>query len=243
MLARRESPIRPVPDTPRILVVDDDPVVCDLIRETLSGQGYRVTDRGSGKDALAAFAGGRFDLVVLDRRLPDCDGLSVLRQIRESSDCPVIILTVMGGDQDRLLGLELGADDYINKPFNPNEVLLRAKRYMAIAGGRAALGGEVRFGTFELDTTSRNLTNTATGTTTRLSQAEAVLLEVFATHAGEVLDRDFLLNRVSHRDWSPYDRTIDVLTARLRRKIEADPRNPDWIITMHGEGYLFARRS
>ncbi len=222
-----------------ILLVDDDPILRDLIDEALTTHNYQVVTADTGKTALEHMSAQHFDLVILDRRLPDCDGLSVLRKIRSANNCPVIVISIFGESQDRLLGLELGADDYINKPINPDEIVLRTKRCIASQSRTVTPSDHFTFGDFKFHSASRKLINVPSSKYIHLSQGEATLLSVFIQNPEKVLNRDFLLNKISHRNWSPYDRTVDVLIARLRRKIEADPRNPEWIITVRGEGYQF----
>lgn len=224
----------------RILVVDDDPVVQVLLRETLLAEGYDVSGAGSSEEAEQRLRQSPWDLVILDRRLPDADGLLLLQKVKEKSDCPVIILSVMDDQHDRTLGLGLGAQDYIAKPFSASEILLRI-RNLLVARDTSLLPArvqEIEHGPFRLVQTTRRLTEN--GKTHQLTSAEARLLAVFLTHPGQVLDRSSLTRSICQREWSHNDRSIDVLVARLRKHIEADPKSPEWIVTVHGAGYLFS---
>ncbi len=223
----------------RVLVVDDDPVVRMLLREMLLAEGHDVSEAESASAAEAHLRQGTWDLVVLDRRLPDCDGLLLLQRVKDRSDCPVIVLSVMDDEHDRTLGLGLGAHDYITKPFSAPELLLRIQNLLM--NRRAPLTpahtAEIKHGPFILSQTTRRLI--VDGTTHQLTSAEARLLAIFVHHVGEVLDRNLLTRSICRREWSHNDRSIDVLVARLRKRIEHDPKSPEWIVTIHGAGYLF----
>jgi two-component system OmpR family response regulator len=187
------------------------------------------------------------DLVVLDLMLPGEDGLTLCRNLRAGSDLPVIMLTARGDETDRIVGLEMGADDYLPKPFNPRELLARIRAVLRRAGERrAAQGGterppELRFAGWTFRPESRELLS-PDGVMVPLSGGEFDLLTAFVDHAGRVLSRDRLLDLARGRDAQPFDRSIDVQVSRLRRKIERDPRNPEIIKTVRGGGYLFAPR-
>jgi len=236
--ARLPGPVRK--PRSRILVIDDDPVVRVLLREMLSAAGHDVEEAESGSEAEQCLAENVWDLILLDRRLPDCDGLLLLRSIREKYDSPVIVLTVMNDERDRILGLGLGAHDYITKPFNPAEVGIRIRNLLRTRHGHLLppVNRKLEFGPFTLLQATRHLV--FDGRTQQLAPAEVRLLAVFLTHVGEVLDRTVLTQAILQRDWSHNDRSIDVLVARLRKRIEKDPKAPDWILTVHGAGYMFA---
>ncbi len=223
----------------RILVVDDDPVVRVLLREMLIAKGHDVDEAKSASEAETRLRHRAWDLVLLDRRLPDCDGLLLLKRIKDRNECPVIILSVMDDEHDRTLGLGLGAQDYITKPFSAQELSLRIQNLLMTR--RAVLPpahvGEIAHGPFTLSQTTRRLT--VDDVTHQLTSAEARLLAIFLCHVGEVLDRNLLTRSICHREWSHNDRSIDVLVARLRKRIESDPKAPEWIVTIHGAGYLF----
>lgn len=230
-----------MPSRKHILVVEDEPTG----RATLAGyfetEGYRVTETEDGEQMRAAFANGDVDLVMLDIRLPGEDGLSLLREIRTGSDVGVIMVTSKADDVDRIVALELGADDYVVKPFNPRELLARTKnllRRTTAAPALAEQGDVQRFAGWIFDGSRRRL-ESPDGEDVRLTRGEFELLAALIAHPGRVHSRDSLLDYISHREWAPSDRTIDVLVGRLRRKIEPDPRNPTFIRTVHGVGYVF----
>jgi len=225
-----------------ILVVEDDPVTRLTLASYFEAASYRVTEAEDGEGMWRHFNGAPVDLVLLDIKLPGEDGFTLLRQIRRVSDVAVILVTGKTDEVDRVLGLELGAHDYVTKPFNARELLVRAKNLIRLT--RAARTAGVReatseFGGWVLDHGGRRLT-APSGGDVPLTRAEFDLLAALLANAGRAMTRDNLLDHVSHRDWEPNDRTIDVLVGRLRRKIEDDPKNPVWLITMHGVGYLFA---
>jgi len=230
-----------------ILIVEDDAKVRLLLRRCFEGEGYRVSEAGSGAEAVKLLAAGSFDLVTLDLNLPDSDGLTVGREIRARSAVPIIMVTGKGDTIDRVVGLEVGADDYIAKPFHVREVLARVRAVLRRTGSGAArpapgpAGGDERL-TFEgwvLDVAKREVTSPS-GQSCELTTSEFDLLKAFATHAKRVLSRDQIMDLLRGHDWSPVDRSIDNLVVRLRRKIEADPEAPRLIKTVRGVGYTFA---
>jgi DNA-binding response OmpR family regulator len=232
----------------RILIVEDDAKVRLLLRRCFEGEGYRVAEAGSGAEAVERLAAGTFDLVTLDLNLPDGDGLTVGREIRARSQVPIIMVTGKGEIIDRVVGLELGADDYITKPFHLREVLARVRavlRRTGSAGARLAAPGAVAreaaltFDGWVLDVSKREL-KSAAGVACELTTSEFDLLRVFATHANRTLSRDQIMDLLRGHDWAPTDRSIDNLVVRLRRKIEADPEHPRLIKTVRGVGYCFA---
>ena len=228
-----------------ILIVEDDAKVRLLLRRCFEGEGYRVTEAASGAAAVKLLVGGSFDLVTLDLSLPDGDGLAVGREIRARSEVPIIMVTGKGDTIDRVVGLELGADDYIAKPFHVREVLARVRAVLRRAGmrqgGSDATAREERL-TFEgwvLDVARRELLSPA-GESCELTTSEFDLLKAFATHPKRVLSRDRIMDLLRGHDWSPADRSIDNLVVRLRRKVETDPESPRLIKTVRGVGYTFA---
>ena len=231
-------------ESPHILVVDDDKEIRDLLARFLAKHGLRVTTANGGAEMRAALADWRIDLVVLDIMMPGEDGLTLCRELRASSSMPVIMLTAMGEEVDRIVGLEMGADDYLAKPFNPRELLARIKAVLRRAEGtpaqaaNAAPGTTLEFSGWRLDLDRRELRG-ADGVMVPLSGGEFALLAAFATHAGRVLSRDQLLDLARGRDAQPFDRSIDVQVSRLRRKIEPDPKQPALIKTVRGGGYMF----
>lgn len=229
--------------SPHILVVDDDREIRDLLGKFLGQHGHRVTTAADGVEMHKALEDWSIDLIVLDLMLPGEDGLSLCRNLRAESNIPVIMLTAMGEDVDRIVGLEMGADDYIAKPFNPRELLARIKsvlrRARAMPDRRNATGGNlVRFAGWSLDLGKREL-QSPDGVLVPLSGGEFDLLAVFATHPGRVLSRNQLLDLARGREAQPFDRSIDVQVSRLRRKIEDDPKEPSLIKTVRSGGYMF----
>ncbi len=230
------------PVAPHILVVDDDREIRDLLAKFLARHGYRVTTARDGAEMFKALGDWRFDLVVLDLMLPGEDGLSLCRRLRAGSTLPVIMLTAMGEETDRIVGLEMGADDYLPKPFNPRELLARMKAVLrrARALPEAPPRGSTRvgFAGWSLDLATRRLESPA-GVAVELSAGEYDLLTAFLDHPRRVLNRDQLLDLSRGRAAAPFDRSVDVQVGRLRRKIEADAKDPQIIKTVRGGGYMF----
>ncbi len=230
----------------RILVVDDDPSVRRLLRRCLEQEGYSVTEAASGAEAIGRLATDTFHLVTLDLNLPDGDGFAVGREIRLRSQVPIIMVTGKGDPIDRVAGLELGADDYVTKPFHLREMLARVRAVLRRAGPAAgaspradAEAGTLSFDRWVLDCARREL-RSKTGAVCELTTSEFDLLRVFATHPTRVLSRDRIMDLLKGHDWVPTDRSIDNLVVRLRRRIEADPESPRLIKTVRGVGYCFA---
>ena len=231
--------------TPHLLIVDDDREIRDLLSRFLRKHGHRVDTAADGRAMWQALSAGRFDLVVLDLMLPGEDGLSLCRRLRAESDLPVIMLTALGEEADRIVGLELGADDYVTKPFNPRELLARVKAVLRrsaqprAAGESEAPAPVIAFDGWRLDLGRREL-HAPDGALMPLTAGEFDLLAAFAEHPGRVLNRDQLLDLTRGRSAQPFDRSIDVQLSRLRRKIEADPKEPRLIKTVRGGGYVFS---
>jgi DNA-binding response OmpR family regulator len=231
--------------TSHILIIEDDAKVRLLLRRCFEGEGYRVTEAASGADAVKLLGAGSFDLVTLDLTLPDADGLTVGREIRARSEVPIIMVTGKGDTIDRVVGLEVGADDYIAKPFHVREVLARVRAVLRRTGSRpggsdaTAKDERLTFEGWVLDVAKRELTSPA-GESCELSTSEFDLLKAFATHPKRVLSRDQIMDLLRGHDWSPIDRSIDNLVVRLRRKVETDPESPRLIKTVRGVGYTFA---
>jgi DNA-binding response OmpR family regulator len=223
-----------------ILIVDDDAALCDMLATYLGDQGYTVRTAGSGGEMEAALAAARPDLILLDIMLPGEDGLSLTRRLRAHTDIPIIMLSARGEEVDRIVGLEVGADDYVPKPFNPRELLarLRAVLRRRAAPAESRQASAIAFGPYRLDLASHSLARD--GEAIALTTAEFTLLSVLARHPGRVLSRDQLVALAQDAERIPFDRSIDVRVARLRRKIEPDPDNPRYIRTVWGAGYLFA---
>lgn len=227
----------------KVLIVDDDADVRDLVRFELEAQGWEVAEAGSGAEIAEALKRLPPDLILLDLRLPDQDGLSIAQRLRATSSIPIIMLTGLGGDIDRIVGLEMGADDYVVKPFNPRELIARIKAVLRRAGAGAAAptppDHECRsFAGWRIDLSARQLKDPS-GAAVALTNAEFLLLEAFVSAPRRVLSRDQLLERTRSDGGEVFDRTIDVLILRLRRKIEPNPRAPQLIRTERGAGYVF----
>jgi len=225
-----------------ILVVDDQQEICDLVREYLSGEGFRVSTANDGGGMREAIAREPVDLVVLDLVLRGEDGLQLARELRDSSDIGIIMLTGRGETVDRIIGLEMGADDYLSKPFHLRELLARVRSVLRRGSSRgdkpAAGRPRITFAGWTLDLASRELLS-PTGEDVRLTTGEFELLAAFVNQPNQVLSRDRLLDLSRHREAGPFDRTIDVQVGRLRRKLEDDPKNPGLIKTVRGGGYIF----
>ena len=227
-----------------ILVVDDDAEIRSLLREYLQKNGYRVTVVADGKGLWSAMAVASPDLIVLDLMLPGEDGFSLCRTLRARSSVPVIMLTARGEETDRIVGLEMGADDYLAKPFNPRELLARIKSVLRRARSLPEnLAPEkaiaFRFAGWTLDVATRNLT-APDGVVVALSGTEYRLLRIFLEHPGRVLTREQLVDLMISREAAAFDRAIDVQVSRLRHRLREDAREPAIIKTMRSQGYVFA---
>lgn len=223
----------------RLLVVDDDQRLAAMLSEYLSGEGYVVALRFTAREGHEALRRERFDAVILDVMLPDCDGFELCRQVRTHSSVPILMLTAKGEDTDRIIGLEIGADDYLPKPFNPRELLARIRALLRRQRGpdEDAL---LDFGRLQIDPSSRVVR--IDGHERRLTSRQFDLLLAFANNAGRVLSRERLMDLVGGEEFEAFDRSIDVHVSRLRAMIEDDPRMPQRLITIRGAGYVFARR-
>jgi DNA-binding response OmpR family regulator len=237
-----------VPDAPatpqHVLVVDDDEAIRNLLEEYLSDNGFRVSAVASGKAMMAVFDEAAIDLVVLDLKLPGEDGMLLARALRERANVPIVLLTGKNEEADRVMGLELGADDYVTKPFSPRELLARLRavlrRYQVQAEPEARDDRRraFRFAGWELNLRTRRL-HKPDGDKLELSNNEFSLLVAFCSAPQRVLSRDQLLTLTRLHSAEVYDRTIDVQVLRLRRKIEQDPFHPQLIVTERGAGYRF----
>ena len=224
----------------RVLIVDDDAVIRETTAEYLAGHGYEVALAADGTQMRAAFAQAAPDVVLLDLNLPGEDGLSLTRWLRSAHNVAIIMVTGAGEVVDRVVGLELGADDYLAKPFDLRELRARVKSVLRRAGEpKAPAGGRrVKVGRCQLDLDTHLLVD-GDGAEIPLTGMEFDLLRVFVEHANRVLTRDQLLTLTRNREWEPFDRSIDIRIARLRRKIEPDPSKPSAIRTVRGAGYMF----
>jgi DNA-binding response OmpR family regulator len=225
----------------RVLVVEDDPRLAEMLSEYLGQAGFRITVATAGASALRRLAAeASYDAVVLDLMLPDMDGLDVCREIRTRSDTPVLMLTARGDAIDRIIGLELGADDYLPKPFEPRELVARLR---AILRRRAHAGAEaeplLHFGRLDIDAAARAVL--LDGVRCELTSYQFELLLVLAQNAGRVLSREALMDKVKGEHLEAFDRSIDVHVSRIRAAIEDDPRKPRRVITVRGAGYVFAK--
>lgn len=228
-------------ESPHLLIVDDDPDLRDLLIGFLGRHGFRVHGAADGRAMFDALEAWRIDLVVLDLMLPGEDGLSLCRRLRQVSDVPVIMLTAMGEPTDRIVGLELGADDYVPKPCQPRELLARIRAVLRRRPRSAELPVRAtawRFGGYRLDLIARRLTD-ADGWVIDLTSGEFELLRVLVERPQRVLSRENLLDLTRGREAAPFDRSIDSQISRLRRKIEPDPARPCWIKTVRNAGYVF----
>lgn len=228
-----------------VMVVEDDPVSRALLVGYFEKEGYRVSESEHADDLLQRIEQERIALVLLDIKLPGKDGLTLTRELRAASRVGIILVTARDDDIDRIVGLELGADDYVTKPFNPRELLVRAKNLLwrvAQCSGAEPRDGDqgcFRFEGWTLNPHKRLLVS-PDGRSERLPQGEFKLLMALLTRAGQVLSRDQLMDAIHDREWTPNDRSVDVLVGRVRRKLDDNPADPRLILTAHGAGYLFA---
>ena len=222
----------------RVLLVEDDVRLAEMISEYLGEAGFHVSVVGNGAAALEHLVGAGSDAVVLDLTLPDMDGLDVCRRWRAKADTPVLMLTARGDAMDRIIGLEIGADDYLPKPFQPRELLARLRAILRRRGAPAT-SPLLRFGRLEIDRDAHALR--VDGAERVLTSYQFALLAAMADNAGRVLSRDALLDMVKGEALEAYDRTIDVHISRIRGAIEDDVRHPRRIITVRGAGYVFAK--
>lgn len=231
--------------TPCVLVVDDDQATREMLVEALSTHDFRALQAGDGTAMRAELEREAPDIVLLDIRLPGEDGLSLARFLRERYDVGIIMVTGSGDVIDRIVGLEIGADDYVAKPFDPRELLARIKNVLRRIQARpeapvaSSPGRRVPFGRCTLDLDAHQVFD-ADGLEVMVTHMEFDLLRVLYEHPGKALSRDQILTLTHNREWEPFDRSIDIRIARLRRKVEVDPDNPRAIRTVRGVGYMFA---
>jgi two-component system phosphate regulon response regulator OmpR len=226
--------------TERILVVEDDPRLAEMLSEYLGQAGFRVAVAPLGRAALERLSTAGYDAVVLDLMLPDMDGLDVCRQLRTTSDTPVLMLTGRGDAIDRIVGLEIGADDYLPKPFEPRELLARLRAILRRrVSGKTLSERPMHFGRLEIDTAARAVR--LDGKPCDLTGYQFDLLVALANRAGRVLSRDVLMDLVKGEHLEAFDRSIDVHMSRIRAAIEDDPKKPRRVITVRGAGYVFAK--
>ena len=234
------------PDTPgdtgamaeRILMIDDDSRLAGMVCDYLGGAGFRVTVAGSGREGEALLKRQTFDALILDLMLPDVDGLDLCRRLRASTDVPILMLTARGEPMDRVVGLEIGADDYLAKPFEPRELQARLRAILRrkAAPARAEI---LRFGRLEIDKGARVVR--VDGEERTVTSYQFALLLALAERAGRVLSRDTLMDLLKGEKLEAFDRSVDVHVSRIRAAIEDDPKKPRRILTVRGSGYVFAR--
>ena len=225
----------------RLLMIEDDCALAELVGDYLGRSGMTLEQRASAEAGLEAAVRGGYDAILLDLMLPDGDGLGVCREIRARSDVPILMLTARGEEADRIVGLEIGADDYLPKPFNPRELLarLRAVLRRGAGRGRAGISDTLRFGRLTIDRAARCVL--VDGAVKPLTGHQFDLLCALAENSGRALTREQLMDRVRGEALEAYDRSIDVHISRIRAAIEDDPGSPRRILTLRGAGYLFAR--
>jgi DNA-binding response OmpR family regulator len=224
--------------TERILLIEDDIRLAEMVSDYLGRAGYRVERTETGASGLALQMREVFDAIVLDLMLPDMDGLDVCRKIRERASLPILMLTARGDTMDRIIGLELGADDYLPKPFEPRELLARLRAILRRKGGTNR--DVLHFGRLEIDRDAREVR--LDGEAKALTSHQFELLSALAEHAGRVLSREVLMDLVKAEPLEAFDRSVDVHISRIRAAIEDDVKRPRRIITVRGAGYVFAKQ-
>jgi len=224
----------------RILMIDDDNRLAGMVQDYLGGAGFRVTVAGTGRDGEAMLKRETFDAVILDLMLPDADGLDLCRRLRATSDVPILMLTARGEPMDRVVGLELGADDYLAKPFEPRELQARLRAILRRKGGSGTAPSEIlRFGRLEIDKGARVVR--VDGEERNITSYQFAILLALAERAGRVLSRDALMDVLKGEKLEAFDRSVDVHISRIRAAIEDDPKKPRRILTLRGTGYVFAK--
>jgi DNA-binding response OmpR family regulator len=225
----------------RVLIIDDDARLAAMVSDYLTAANFVVERRFTGREGLAAIDRMEFDAIILDVMLPDSDGFEVCRNIRTRSQTPVLMLTARGEEMDRIIGLEIGADDYLAKPFNPRELVARIRAILRRGRGPGAPeDAELRFGRLQIDRGSRMVR--IDGEERILTSYQFDLLVALASNAGRVLNRERLMDLLKGEDLEAFDRSIDVHISRIRSAIEDDPKRPRRIITVRGAGYVFAKK-
>ena len=222
----------------RILLIEDDARLAAMVSDYLGGAGYRVTHAANGRSGVALHERDTFDALVLDLMLPDLDGLEVCRQVRAQADTPILMLTARGDAMDRVVGLEMGADDYLPKPFEPRELLARLRAILRRQRG-GAKRDVLQFGSLEIDRGAREVR--LDGAARPLTSYQFALLLALAEHAGRVMSREALMDLIKGEALEAFDRSIDVHVSRIRAAIEADPKKPRRVVTVRGAGYVFAK--
>ncbi|MEP2945334.1 MAG: response regulator transcription factor [Lentilitoribacter sp.] len=221
-----------------ILLIEDDNRLAEMVSDYLQSNGYDVKIAPNGADGIQLEDEEKFDVIILDLMLPDMDGLDICRVIKARSDVPIIMLTAKGDPMDRVVGLELGADDYMGKPFEPRELLARIKAVMRRGQTKTATSKTFQFGRLEIDPDAMNCS--LDSKLCELTSHQFTLLHTLAESAGRVLSRDTLIDRLKGQEFDAFDRSIDVHISRIRNQIEDDPKHPKRILTIRGAGYVFA---
>ena len=224
----------------QILLIEDDDRLAGMVCDYLGESGFSVTIAGTGANGLSLQSSGNFHAVVLDLMLPDIDGLEICRLMRARSRIPILMLTAKGDPMDRVVGLELGADDYLPKPFEPRELLARLRAVLRRGQSDASPAEMLQFGRLSIDPAA--MTASLGDKACDLTSHQFKLLEVMARASGRVLSRDYLMDQLSGAQFEAFDRSIDVHISRIRHEIEDDPKHPKRVITVRGAGYVFAAR-
>ena len=225
----------------RVLIIEDDQGLSAMLSEYLAPLGLRLTACATAADGLRMLGKERFDALILDVMLPDLDGFEVCRRVRAGSDVPILMLTARGDEMDRIVGLELGADDYLPKPFNPRELLARLRAILRRRGPAAARREQLlRFGRLTIDRSARSVR--VDGEERSLTSYQFDLLCALAENAGRVMSREALMDKLRGESFEAFDRSLDVHVSRIRAAVEDDPKHPRRIITVRGAGYVFAKQ-
>ena len=231
--------LRPNVMSKRVLMIEDDDDLAAMVGEYLGSRGFDVTARSDAASGMKAFHAGSYDALILDVMLPDMDGFEICRRVRAESGVPIVMLTARGEETDRIIGLELGADDYLPKPFSPRELLARLNAVLRRGTGGVSSTPVLRFGRLEIDPNTRTVS--LDGEACNVTGYQFDLLHVLAVNAGRVMSREALMDRLRGEDLEAFDRSIDVHISRIRSAIEDDPKKPRRILTVRGAGYVFAK--
>ncbi len=223
----------------RVLIIDDDKRLAGMVSDYLGEAGFRCSTSATAFDGEQRLKREHYDALILDLMLPDADGLDVCRRIRDTSDVPILMLTARGDAMDRVVGIEIGADDYLPKPFEPRELLARLRAVLRRRSGPLKKRDVLRFGRLEIDRDARHIT--LDGHERNLTSYQFALLNALASHAGRVMSRDALMDLLKGEPLEAFDRSVDVHISRIRAAIEDDPKRPRRIITIRGAGYVFAK--
>jgi DNA-binding response OmpR family regulator len=225
--------------TDRILLIEDDARLAEMVKNYLGGSGFSITIAPTGRAGLGLYGRQEFDALILDLMLPDMDGLEVCRKIRAWAQTPILMLTARGDAMDRVVGLEIGADDYLPKPFEPRELLARLRAILRRSKAGEEHSELMRFGRLEIDVGARQVRRDSEACTMTAYQFD--LLLVLARHAGRVMSREAIMDLMKNKRLDAFDRSIDVHISRIRAAIEDDPKKPRRVITVRGAGYVFAK--